>query len=150
MRQKKMKQKQTAFNLDVALYVDSYLKENNKNFTDIMDNCYVLYKKHFGRFPEFVSDWIEPLEYSLLITIENIAKDQLPNTLECTALKTVFRLCENGNIKDDSIWVGNTLPKYIAKKTDEGDVEEVWCDIEGYDGKYQISNLGRVRELIVE
>lgn len=26
-------------------------------------------------------------------------------------------------------------------------VEEIWKDIEGYEGEYQISNLGRVRSL---
>lgn len=26
-------------------------------------------------------------------------------------------------------------------------MEEVWKDIEGYEGKYQVSNLGRVRRV---
>lgn len=29
------------------------------------------------------------------------------------------------------------------------DREEIWKDIEGYDGKYQVSNLGRVKSLYI-
>jgi len=34
-----------------------------------------------------------------------------------------------------------------SKETEETNKTEVWKDIKGYEGRYQVSNLGRVKSL---
>lgn len=47
--------------------------------------------------------------------------------------------------------VNATLPNEVVDKpfADSGflDIEEIWKDIEGYEGSYQVSNLGRVKSI---
>ena len=47
--------------------------------------------------------------------------------------------------------VGRTTPWKMCKKQRKGDetIEEVWKPVEGYEGRYEISNQGRLRSFVV-
>lgn len=144
-------------------YISSLLEVNRKNLTDIVNNEFLFEKKYVRQVTprvakllnihkdRLMSFFLNSNETSLQFIYnemgisENLLKTMCDVDIDLLEAKKVFLSKPTKASIENLIRSQNRTERELLSVDLEG---EIWKDILGYEGRYQVSNLGRVKSLI--
>lgn len=144
-------------------YISSLLEVNRKCLTDMVNNEFLFEKKYIRQITPRISKLLNTHKSNLISFFlnsdetslqyiynemgisENLLKTMCDVDIDLLQAKKIFLSKPSLSYKESLIRYQNKVEREQLSEDLEG---EIWKDILGYEGRYQVSNLGRVKSLI--